>query len=219
MVFYYTAYIKNMNIYFESAIQQAISLVDKLQKKDAIYHQNINPISVYGEMPINLECNHNLVDLFKEEFEEEIIITFVDAKSFIKGDVRVFEQEGRIVRKILLSSSNACWTRFYLCKELSQALIYEEKNTVVKSEDISNVLSGLINNTSSQSPQDEAENAPMFAAIEFLMPSSAIKNLLSLKNSGISNKKIAQKMLVPEQIVDFRLSDRGQQFFSQFIGS
>lgn len=205
-----------MNIYLKSAIQQASGLVDKLQKKDGINPEDINPITVYKEIPINLEHNHNLVNLFEEEFEEEIIITFVDAKSFIKGDVMVFEQEGRIVRKILLSKSNTCWTRFYLCKELSQALIYKEENTVVKSEDISNVLLGLINNTNSRSPQDEAEEAPIYAAIEFLIPSSAIKSLLSLKNSGISNKKIAQKMLVPEKIVDYRLSTGGQQFFSQF---
>lgn len=110
---------------------------------------------------------------------------------------------------------NACWSRFFLCKELSQVLIYDKNNATSSLDNIQNLFSHLLNNINDgKNAQISADNVTYFAAIEFLLPTDIIAQLLRAKQNGSSNLDIAKKMLVPEKIVDFRLSDKGCGLFN-----
>ena len=117
-------------------------------------------------------------------------------------------------REIYLTKNNTCWSRFFVCKELSQVLIYADDNATSSAENIRALFSNLINGVDSSDLQYQADIVTYFVAIEFLIPSNIVKQLLSLKDKGFSNNDIAKKMLVPEQIIDFRLSSDGQSLFS-----
>lgn len=201
----------NFDTYFNSLIPQVRGMTAKLKALDNIYHTTINPISVYGEIQINLQQNHNLVQLFKSKFNIEINIVCINKESFIKAFIISFGSK----KNIYITKNNTCWTRFLVCKELSQILIYNKNNLTQTLLDIENLLSHLINNMHDKNnPQVSADYVAYFAAIEFLMPSNIIDDLLALKKQGFSNNQIAKKMLVPEKIVDYRLSNAGQNLFA-----
>lgn len=196
--------------YFASGIKQAKALTAKLKSLDASYHQDINPISVFGEMPVNLLCRHNLVDLLKLEFDKEITVVRVQRKSCINAFIKSYGAK----QKITVTEHNPCWTRFYVCKELSQMLVYLEENLTITAQDLHTLLVHLINEAASnENPQISADFATYFIAMEFLLPSTIIPKLLKLQSEGFSNRSIAKKMLVPEKIVDFRLSEKGCEMF------
>lgn len=55
-----------MESYFDGLVKQTKLLTEELKKRDDSHHSTLNPISVYGELPINLFHQHNLVELFNE---------------------------------------------------------------------------------------------------------------------------------------------------------
>lgn len=197
--------------YFKSLIIQTKELTKKLKNLDSNYHLDINPISVNKELPINLHHNHNLVDLFRNELNIKIQIEQISQESYIKAFIMQYEGES----KIYTTLNNACWTRFYICKELSQMLIFSEANTTCTNQDIEELLSHILNKIADPSnPKISADLITILSAIEFLIPSDIVDGLLALQQKGFSNNQIAKKMLVPEKIVDFRLSIKGQEFFN-----
>ncbi|SMN00718.1 hypothetical protein SPONN_2038 [uncultured Candidatus Thioglobus sp.] len=157
--------------------------------------------------------HHNLVELFKEI--DNIEVVFIDDESFIKAFIMRYEGK----QDIYITKNNTCWTRFYACKELAQILIYSEDNATYVLDDVDELLSSLMNgiDVNSNNHQIVADNITYFAAMEFLLPSAIIPNLLILKNKGFNNELIAKKMLVPESIVDFRLSIAGRDLFNSIL--
>lgn len=216
MVFYYKDN-NNMNIfetYFRSLITQAQGLTRKLKDKDGL--DGVDPISIYGEMPVHLQRQHNLIDLLRDEFTQQINLIFVDDKSFVQAFIMKYEDR----QNIYISKNNACWARLYACKELSQMLLYSEENATHTIDDIDELLSSLMSSnmdTSSNNHQITTDNITYFGAIEFLLPSDTIAALLAKKKKGASNNEIAKKMLVPEAIVDFRLSNNGIKLFEDIL--
>lgn len=200
--------------YFKSLITQTQSLVAKLKAKDKNYHSSVNPISIYGELPINLQQNYNLIKLFEKEVDNNIEVIFINDESFIKAFIMKHQDK----QNIYITKSNTCWTRFYVCKELAQMLIYSENNATYKLDDIDELLSSLMNGIDvNSSHQITADNITYLAAIEFLLPSDSVQKLLKMRKKGFSNAKIAKKMLVPENIVDFRLSVTGCDLFASIV--
>ncbi|KAF3977831.1 MAG: hypothetical protein HFP77_04925 [Methylococcales symbiont of Iophon sp. n. MRB-2018] len=204
-----------MNNYYkttiDSAIKQARALTENLKSQDSTHHSTLNPISISGELPRSLTNHNNLVSLFQSEFKTKITVTHVQHSSFIKAIIMRYDDRS----EIYVTSNNFCWKRFYICKELSQMLIYEEENATNTVEDVEELLPHLINNLSSESnAKISADLAAYFPAIEFLLPHSIVPDLLRLQKKGFSNNLIAKKMLVPESIVDFRLSIAGCDLFN-----
>ena len=196
--------------YAISGVKQANKLTEELKSLDSIHSQGISPISVFGEMPTNLFHSHNLVKLFESKFKQKITVIRLPHRSFIKASIKSYETE----HKIYVTQHNPCWTRFYICKELSQILIYEASNSTHTNQDIEILFSHLINGVhNDKKPQISADWVTYFIAIEFLLPSAIVAELLKLKTKGFNNNLIAKKMLVPEKIVDFRLSDEGCEIF------
>lgn len=203
------------DMYFTSAVKQARGLTTELKALDSSYHSNINPISIFGELPVNSQQNHHLVELFITKFDEEIKVTCIDDDSYVKAFVQLKTKNNTNTREIYLTKNNTCWSRFYLCKELSQSLIYTEENSTANLEDMQALFSHLLNKiVDKKNPQISADYVAYLVAMEFLLPTAIIPKLLKAKDNGNSNLQIAKKMLTPEKIVDFRLSTVGQELFA-----
>ncbi len=200
--------------YFSSGIIQAKSLVEQLKKLDQAHHESINPISIFGELPSNLLNQNNLVKLFESKFDTKITVIHIQYQSFVQAYIKSYEKE----HKIIITQHNPCLNRFYICKELSQMLIYRPDNSTCTSQDVEVLFSCLINGMlDNENPQISADFVAYLIAIEFLLPSAIIPELLKLQGGGFNNNLIAKKMIVPEKIVDFRLSDKGCKMFDNLV--
>lgn len=159
-------------------------------------------------MPTNLEHSHNLLDLFSNKFGVEIVLQ--SSKSDFVG-AYILRFADRI--EILVRGGNTCWTRFFVCKELSQMLLHKPENTTSTTEDAQELISNLACEVwDKDNIQVVADKAAEFAAIEFLLPSVVADKLLKLRRR-FSNMQFAKKMLIPEKIIDWRLSEKGQEYF------
>ena len=113
------------------------------------------------------------------------------------------------------STHNACWSRFYIAKELTHVLCGDESNYTSQPEPL---IDALVNGTILTSEKEDhlLEEQAYWGAMELLIPSHCYDRLYQYENDGMSHRDIAEKFKVPEKIITFRLSSGVRGVFDQF---
>ena len=103
------------------------------------------------------------------------------------------------------SGINSCWTRFVAAKELAHLLLDTSANHFTT--DVEGLLDRLMNNQWSTEKDMESERLAVIGAIELLIPQCCHAQLASMEAAETKHLEIARHFMVPEKMIDKRLSD------------
>ena len=117
---------------------------------------------------------------------------------------------------IVPEHNKRCWTRFYLCKEFIHAMLSEDDNKTLHSDEIRDLIKNLLLDIPEELNNPIlVEHAAKFAAIELLLPRELwgeVKEMVELKCTPY---QIAQSFLVPEDVVLTRIHPAVIKLFDQ----
>ena len=168
--------------------------------------------------PINLHNSINLVEVIKSSLSIDVDIRRVDEESKdVDAWCEIYERSnGEEKFKITVSKHNECWTRYLVCKELSQRFLYSPDNSTKTVSDVKVLLGHLANAMPYEmgsNVQVDADFAAYYAAIEFLVPSDIVPRLHGMRERLVvsgevnPNFRIAEYLKAPEVIVEYRLDN------------
>ncbi|MGH1542379.1 MAG: ImmA/IrrE family metallo-endopeptidase [Arenicella sp.] len=110
---------------------------------------------------------------------------------------------------------NTCWARFVLCKELAHVALSKEENKSSSTDQIDDLITGLING-SSHNNQLQIENIAYWAATEMLLPKSSVDEIRQdYTPYNCDELKIAKSYKVPVKVIQFRLTSSVDDIFEK----
>lgn len=106
---------------------------------------------------------------------------------------------------------NVCWSRFAICKEVAHLLIDDE--TCHFTTDVTGLIQELITSAPTVHAKTPigSETLGLMAALELLMPWKIRPVMFAMRDSGQTDREIAEFVRVPEKYVNIMLrSDYGK---------
>jgi len=230
----------NFNYFRDEAIKQAKNIYDKLESHNKMLREakeNINAGSPTWEIrtpiydPINTENQVNAITLCRKLIEDSNL-NIIPVDTVSKSVAAHFEQytisDSQYTYDITLTKHNYCLTRFYLCKELLHIFLHTPESSTTEHLELVKLIAFLIDTYISIDDKDcqtRVDHAAYFGAIELLIPSTLVPALIKARNdidndgelTDSGNLEIARKLGVPEYIVEFRLSEVGQEIYNSAL--
>jgi len=226
------------NNYYKTAVKEARKLRKQLEEKNQYYREELElfksgkvgtwRISTPVYDPISLVRAYNLITLSSEIADAHVFLRLPSITTkIVNAYFKKYEKTGKKDRyEIVVARHNPCYTRFFACKELMHIYIYTPEAATTSVGDLNLVLSHLLNSLVSHEDINEqisSEHAGYFGATELLIPSEIVPMLYKAKVAleateefaSTANLEIAKKLGVPENVVEFRLNETINEFFSE----
>ncbi len=110
---------------------------------------------------------------------------------------------------------NTCWSRFNIAKELTHILCGNDDNYT---KDVTMLISSLINDIALNTDHDDCmlEWQAYFGAIELLIPTYYYDYLYKLERENYTSREIAEKLSIPESVINFRLQSKIKGIFDDY---
>ncbi|ORU90632.1 MAG: hypothetical protein A6F71_06640 [Cycloclasticus sp. symbiont of Poecilosclerida sp. M] len=119
------------------------------------------------------------------------------------------------VSKIWYSSTlNTCWSRFFIAKELAHIICGNEQNYT---KSLLPLVDSIIHGIPLTEEMEDCmlEHQAFYGAIELLLPEHLYDDLYTQANAK-TNRELAEHFRVPENIIDYRLSEPARKMFNEF---
>ena len=152
------------------------------------------------------------IELSGVRFPCEIHLFDIDkyvTNQILKSYVRIGKDN--VVQIFVNSSSNFCWQRYYICKEIIHIIASTKENSTLGYDNINAVIEGIQLKEFSQAPAPDVqiEHEANLGAVELLMPKEMIETEDASHPNGYNDldiQEIAYRYKVPKMLVKWRLT-------------
>ena len=169
----------------------------------------------YGDLkaPIQVKGADGLLATISEQVDAKIIDECLPWPGrSIKASFQYYEAD-KIAKIFYSTSLNACWSRFAICKEAMHLLCGRNSN---QTKDPESLIKNLISGTPvGINDEIDIEILAIHGAIELLLPTDFVEDIYQKSADGMSDYEIALDYRVPEDLISFRLSPAGRDFYEK----